>query len=35
MKKTVRVWLNQWFSTAYHIANLIRDDERFAFYLIG
>jgi hypothetical protein len=34
-KSVKRVWLNQWFSTAYHIVNLLRDDTFFAFYCVG
>jgi hypothetical protein len=34
-KRPVRLWLNQWFSTAYHIVNLIRKDENFNFFIIG
>jgi hypothetical protein len=33
IKKTI--WLNQWFSSAYHIVTAIREDERFSFYIIG
>ena len=31
----VRVWLNHWFSTAYNIINLIKNDTYFSFYVIG
>jgi len=34
-KTKKRVWLNQWFSTAYHIVNLLREDDDFDFYIIG
>ena len=30
----VRIWLNHWFSTAWHIIRLIREGEK-DFYLIG
>lgn len=33
--KTVRIWLNHWFSTAYHIINLIKLDTSMDFYVIG
>jgi hypothetical protein len=33
--KTARVWFNHWFSTAYHIINLLRDDDEFDFTIIG
>jgi biotin carboxylase len=33
--ETKTIWINQWFSTAYHIVSLIRQDERFAFRVIG
>lgn len=29
------VWLNHWFSTAYNIINLIKQDESTEFYIIG
>lgn len=32
-KKTI--WLNHWFSTAYNIVNLIKEDDRFDFHIIG
>lgn len=33
--KTIRIWFNHWFSTAYHIVNLIKQDENIHFYVIG
>lgn len=33
--RTVRIWLNHWFSTAYHIINLIKLDTAIDFYVIG
>ncbi|MDO5559689.1 MAG: ATP-grasp domain-containing protein [Oscillospiraceae bacterium] len=33
--KTIRVWFNHWFSTAYHIINLIKQDDETKFYVIG
>ena len=33
--KTVRLWFNRWFSTAYHIINLIKQDKDINFYIIG
>lgn len=30
----IRIWLNHWFSTAYSIINLIKEDEK-EFYVIG
>lgn len=30
----VRIWLNHWFSTAYNIINLIKENEQ-GFYIIG
>ncbi len=30
-----RVWFNHWFSTAYHLINLIRDGNPDKFYFIG
>jgi biotin carboxylase len=33
--RTVRVWLNHWFSTAYHIIELICRDDALNFYAIG
>lgn len=35
MARTVRIWLNHWFSTAYHIINLIKIDESINFDIIG
>ncbi len=29
------VWMNHWFSTAYNIINLIRDDKAIEFHVIG
>ena len=34
-KQTVRVWFNHWFSTAYYIINLLKQDEQIHFYVIG
>lgn len=31
----IRVWFNHWFSTAFHIINLMRDDKDSNFYMIG
>ena len=31
----VNVWLNHWFSTAYNIINLIREDDEYEFHQIG
>lgn len=31
----VRLWFNHWFSTAYHIINLIRESEPGRFHIIG
>ena len=33
--KKVTVWFNHWFSTAYHIINLMKDDEKLDVYVIG
>ena len=33
--KTVKIWFNRWFSTAYHIINLIKKDKEINFYIIG
>jgi hypothetical protein len=33
--RTVRVWLNHWFSTAYHIIELIKRDDDINFYVLG
>ena len=33
--KNLRVWFNHWFSTAYHLINLIRDGNPDKFYFIG
>ncbi len=35
MKKTVNVWFNHWFSTAYYIIDLLKKDEAIDFYVIG
>ena len=31
----IRVWFNHWFSTAYHLINLIKEDKRHQYYIIG
>jgi len=33
--RQARVWLNHWFSSAYHIIKLIRNDNNIDFYIIG
>lgn len=33
--KNIRIWFNHWFSTAYHIINLIRQDKDIHFTVIG
>lgn len=33
--KRVNVWFNHWFSTAYHIINLLKDDKEIQFHVIG
>ena len=33
--KNIRIWFNHWFSTAYHIINLIRKDDSIHFTIIG
>ncbi|MDR0764708.1 MAG: ATP-grasp domain-containing protein [Synergistaceae bacterium] len=33
--KTVRVWFNHWFSTAYHIIRMIGEDEDINFAMVG
>jgi len=35
MNRKIRVWFNHWFSTAYHIINLIKEDKDIDFYIIG
>ncbi len=35
MKNIVRVWFNHWFSTAYHIISLLRQDDDTGFFIIG
>lgn len=35
MNKTIRTWFNHWFSTAYHIINLLKEDKDIDFYIIG
>ncbi len=35
MKRIVRVWFNHWFSSAYHIINLLKQDENINFHVIG
>ena len=34
MKKVI-VWFNHWFSTAYHIINLLKNDDDINFFVIG
>ena len=34
MKKVI-IWFNHWFSTAYHMVNMIKDDNNTEFYIIG
>ncbi len=31
----IKIWLNHWFSTAYNIINLIKQDSSESFYIIG
>jgi len=33
--KKINVWFNHWFSTAYHIINMIKDDRNIEFYIVG
>jgi hypothetical protein len=33
--KEIRVWFNHWFSTAYHLINLIREDQNHSYYFVG
>lgn len=33
--KTIRIWFNHWFSTAYHIIKLIKQDTETNFHIIG
>ncbi len=33
--KKIKIWFNHWFSTAYHIINLIRQDNNFQFIIVG
>lgn len=33
--KTVRIWFNHWFSTVYHIINLIREDSAYRYEIVG
>lgn len=33
--KVVRVWFNHWFSAAYHMVNLIKEDKETDFYILG
>jgi carbamoylphosphate synthase large subunit len=33
--KKINVWFNHWFSTAYNIINLIKEDDCFEFHIIG
>ena len=33
--RTVRVWLNHWFSAAYHIVRMIKADDETEFHVIG
>lgn len=30
-----KIWFNHWFSTAYHIINLLKDDDKINFTVIG
>jgi hypothetical protein len=34
-ERTANVWFNHWFSTAYHLINLIREDNSHYYYVIG
>ena len=31
----MRIWFNHWFSTAYHLINMIKADTNNEFYIIG
>ena len=31
----MRIWFNHWFSTAYHLINMIKDGDPDKFYFIG
>ena len=33
--RTVRLWMNHWFSAAYHIADMIKRDDKTDFHIIG
>lgn len=33
--KNIRIWFNHWFSTAYHIIELIKKEENIKFTIIG
>ncbi len=33
--KTVTIWFNQWFSTAYHIINMIKENKETKYHIIG
>ncbi len=33
--KNFRVWFNHWFSSAYHIINLLKEDDKINFIIIG
>ncbi len=33
--KNIRIWFNHWFSTAYHIINLIKQDNDSSFTIVG
>ena len=33
--RTVRVWFNHWFSTAYHLIRLLKEDEKTRFAVVG
>jgi len=35
MRKTVKVWFNHWFSTAYYIIDLLKKDEEIDFHVVG
>lgn len=35
MMKKINIWFNHWFSTAYHIINLIKQDNDTEFHIIG
>ena len=32
---TVKVWFNHWFSTAYHIINMLKEDDGIRFVVVG